>query len=52
LLLTSALKRRESRGTHYRSDYRERDDKNFLGNIIIKKGQEGPQLILKEITVR
>ncbi len=41
-----ALKRRESRGAHYRLDYRDRDDKNFLyhtmvyydpGKLILKK---------------
>jgi len=32
----SALKRRESRGAHYRSDFRNRDDVNFLAHSLVK----------------
>lgn len=37
----AALNRKESRGAHYRSDFRERDDKNFLAHslVTIKKNQ-------------
>ena len=38
----SALMRTESRGWHYREDYTERDDKNWLKWIIIK--QEGGEM--------
>ncbi|HCO38552.1 MAG TPA: succinate dehydrogenase, partial [Aquificaceae bacterium] len=37
-----ALHRRESRGGHYREDYPERDDENFLKHTILK--QEGDKL--------
>jgi len=36
-LLRSALERKESRGAHYRSDYQDRDDENWLVNINLKK---------------
>ncbi len=32
----SALNRRESRGAHYRSDFLQRDDKNFLAHSLVK----------------
>lgn len=36
-LLEMALKRKESRGVHYRSDFPEKDDKNFRYRQVIKK---------------
>ena len=36
----SANKRKESRGAHVRLDYPQRDDKNWLKNIVIKKDKE------------
>ena len=33
-LISSAIERRESRGSHYRSDYPQRDDDNWQRNII------------------
>ena len=32
----SAINRRESRGAHYRSDFKNRDDVNFLAHSIVK----------------
>jgi succinate dehydrogenase / fumarate reductase flavoprotein subunit len=39
----AALNRRESRGAHYRSDFKERNDQNFLAHSLVKivKSQEG-----------
>ncbi len=45
-----ALHRRESRGGHYREDYPERDDENFLKHTLVYK--EGDSLRIEYIPVR
>ena len=37
----AALERTESRGTHYRDDFTERDDENWLRNIVVRKQGDG-----------
>ena len=44
-----ALHRRESRGGHYREDYPERDDENFLKHSLLR--QEGAKLRIEYIDV-
>ena len=44
MILRSALLRRESRGAHYRKDFAVTDDRNWRGNIFLKKSE-------KEITL-
>ena len=39
--------RTESRGTHYRTDFPYRDDKNWLAWILIKKDKEGNMTLAK-----
>jgi succinate dehydrogenase/fumarate reductase flavoprotein subunit len=39
MILRSALMRRESRGAHYRKDFSVVDDRNWKGNIFLKKSE-------------
>ena len=40
----SALQRRESRGSHTRTDYEKRDDENFLKHSLAYHTPEGPRI--------
>lgn len=44
-IIQSALKRTESRGSHQRTDYPKRDDKNFLAHSLAYKTENGPPRI-------
>jgi succinate dehydrogenase/fumarate reductase flavoprotein subunit len=48
LIVRSALLRTESRGTHYRSDYPQANDQEWLKHIVIKKSTY-PVLTLEEV---
>ncbi len=45
IVALSAIKRKESRGSHYRTDFPDRDDDKYLKHTIVKKDQEGRPLI-------
>ena len=46
-----ALTRTESRGSHFRRDFPERDDTNWLKHTVARWTPEGPQLEYKPIVI-
>jgi succinate dehydrogenase / fumarate reductase flavoprotein subunit len=50
-VVEGALARKESRGSHFRLDYPDRDDKNWLRHTIAYKIPEGSKLEYKDVTI-
>ena len=51
VIVASALARQESRGTHYRTDFPDRDDTNWLRHTIASCGPDGPTLTHKPVAI-
>jgi fumarate reductase flavoprotein subunit len=47
----SALKRRESRGSHTRTDFPKRDDENFLKHTLAHRTPDGPKIEYLPVTI-
>lgn len=50
-IVVSALARTESRGAHFREDYPERDDGNWLKHTLVSHAPGGPEITYKPVTV-
>ena len=48
-ILLSAQMRRESRGSHFRTDYAGRDDANWLGNVFVRASEAGLEAEFKPL---
>jgi succinate dehydrogenase / fumarate reductase, flavoprotein subunit len=46
-----ALERQESRGSHFRTDFRERDDVNWLKHTVVYKTPEGPKMTYTGVAI-
>ncbi|MBP2029497.1 succinate dehydrogenase / fumarate reductase flavoprotein subunit [Methanohalophilus levihalophilus] len=51
VITEGALVREESRGAHYRTDFLERDDENWLKHTLAYRTPQGPRLEYKEVTI-
>jgi succinate dehydrogenase / fumarate reductase flavoprotein subunit len=51
VVVAGALARTESRGAHSRTDYRERDDDNWLKHTVAHKDEEGPRFCYKDVNI-
>jgi len=50
-ICVGAIARQESRGAHYRTDYENRDDVNWLAHTLLKKTSGGLELTKKPVTI-
>ena len=50
-IVVSALERKESRGAHFRLEYPERDDENWLKHITVRHTPDGPRLEYTPVTI-
>ncbi|MEE8198965.1 MAG: FAD-binding protein [Thermoplasmata archaeon] len=50
-LIHSALRRTETRGAHFRTDFPERDDDHFLSHTLVTQGESGPEIDYLPVTI-
>jgi succinate dehydrogenase / fumarate reductase flavoprotein subunit len=51
LVVHAAIRREESRGSHKRTDYPDRDDERWLRHTVARIGRTGPELTDKPVTI-
>ena len=49
VILRSALQRRESRGSHYRTDFPKRDDRNWMVHVTVRSDDAGLRLDTEKV---
>ena len=50
-IVEGALLRQESRGAHYRTDFEQRDDVNWLAHSLVRKTSGGMELTKKPVKI-
>lgn len=51
IIARAALRRTESRGAHYRTDYPARNDQEWLHHTIIRRGEAGPEFSSEPVSI-
>jgi len=51
VITLGALNRTETRGSHYRTDFKERNDKEWLKHTLVTYTEKGPKISYKEVII-